>query len=475
MVIILQAEARTAAAKDLGLSYSITQLHSLRSRADPLASLLASGDHWLSLCERVTALHQESAACSQLAIELSSCNAKVRACRKAAAPESKDAQTALHALLQSRDVARVTWAQTCARLLKQLPALSAPDGKATGAQAALEATRAFQGRVAQAAAAAGLPPPSPPECAANLCWVQTVRARRAALVEQQVAQAETRQRTNAVAKLASSSFLATADRLASLSELALPRLELPASFHPGAPAAFAAAVEAENVQHKQTQAASDAWLQAFHGLIVHISARLNHLLHVARTLPHTLERAKKLEALQDGLKERYAHFVNSKRALKRKIAKVENPDSDVEMDEDEQKANKAELERKLREELSAFHRDWAVLLTDAKSERPELLQRAWCALQPWAQGKKGEAKLAEWVEAMLTHLDSRGLEKPDLSLEAYSDRKMLPADGANHLVWAATSPSGTRVALKRFTPRPQDQAALKKVRGRRAVERIWRE
>jgi len=91
---------------------------------------------------------------------------------------------------------------------------------------------------------------------------------------------------------------------------------------------------------------------------------------VARTLPHTLERAKKLEALQDGLKERYARFVNSKRALKRKIAKVENPDSDVEMDEDEQKANKAELERKLREELSAFHSDWAVLLTDAKSERP---------------------------------------------------------------------------------------------------------
>jgi hypothetical protein len=72
MVIILQAEARTAAAKNLGLSYSITQLHSLRSRADPLASLLASGDHWLSLCERVAALHQESAACSQLAIELSS-------------------------------------------------------------------------------------------------------------------------------------------------------------------------------------------------------------------------------------------------------------------------------------------------------------------------------------------------------------------------------------------------------------------
>ena len=133
----------------------------------------------------------------------------------------------------------------------------------------------------------------------------------------------------------------------------------------------------------------------------HLRPGLNHLLHVARTLPHTLERAKKLEALQDGLKERYARFVNSKRALKRKIAKVENPDSDVEMDEDEQKANKAELERKLREELSAFHSDWAVLLTDAKSERPELLQRAWCAQQPWAQGKKGEAKLAVWVEAML--------------------------------------------------------------------------
>jgi len=69
--------------------------------------------------------------------------ARLRACRKAAAPESKEAQTALHALLQSRDVASVTWAQTCARLLKQLPALSAPDGKATGAQPALEATRAF--------------------------------------------------------------------------------------------------------------------------------------------------------------------------------------------------------------------------------------------------------------------------------------------------------------------------------------------
>ncbi len=72
------------------------------------------------------------------------------------------------------------------------------------------------------------------------------------------------------------------------------------------------------------------------------------------------------------------------------------------------KANKAELERKLREDLSAFHSDWAVLLTDAKRERPELLQRAWRALQPWAQGKKGEAKLAVWVEAMLTLLDSRG-------------------------------------------------------------------
>ena len=86
-------------------------------------------------------------------------------------------------------------------------------------------------------------------------------------------------------------------------------------------------------------------------------------------------------------------------------------------------------------------------------------------LQPWAQGKKGEAKLAVWVEPMLTHLDSRGLEKPYLSLEAYSNRKVLLAYGANHHVWVATSPGGARVALKRFTTaRPQDQAALKKVR-----------
>jgi len=75
----------------------------------------------------------------------------------------------------------------------------------------------------------------------------------------------------------------------------------------------------------------------------------------------------------------------------------------------------------------------------------------------------GEERRSQAGSVGRGHAHSPGLARADLSLKAYSDREMLPADGANHLVWAATSPSGTRVALKRFTPRPQDQAALKKV------------
>ena len=466
--VTLLAQARAvAAAADLGLAGAITQLHALRDRSDPLAALVGCSNAWLTVGERVTALHRESEACIQLAAALSSSNSEVRACRKAAAPESKEAQAVLRSQLQLRDAARVSWREACTRLLKQLPALYAPDGNATGVQASLEATRAFQCRVAQAAAAAGLATPSPAEFAVKQCLVETVRERRAALHKLQVAQAEAQRRTNAVAKLASSYFLATADRLAGLQDLALPRIQLPASLDPGAPAAFAAAVVAESKQYAEMEAVANSWLGAFQRLVLQIASRLNSLMHVTRAVPPALTSAQKLESLEDDLKERHDEFLKCKRKLKRKIARLDpdTKDSDNEMGEEELKAAKVELERELCSALGGFHRDWEALLHVAKHERPELLQRVWCAQQPWAQEKKGCAKLAAWVEAALTHLDSHGLEKPELSLEAYSDRKLLPAGGANHSVYVAVSPSGARVALKRFTAtRPQDRAALKKVR-----------
>ena len=74
-----------------------------------------------------------------------------------------------------------------------------------------------------------------------------------------------------------------------------------------------------------------------------------------------------------------------------------------------------------------------------------------------------DTPLQPWVEHMLQSLHTNGLERPELSLDAYALQDVVSTANARHAVQKAISPSGEVVALKRFTLAASDLASLRKV------------
>jgi hypothetical protein len=255
---------------------------------------------------------------------------------------------------------------------------------------------------------------------------------------------------------------------------------------PKAPAAFVMAVRAEEALSGQGHASCfphDSVLQTTRTVFEALDVMHRHLATLERldtTLREDLQSSLRQANLEAKLEERYSLFAKASKNLRkqRRAAELELSDSDSE--EEDLVVKRQELKQAYGKVLTSFRRDWNELLRNVRRHRPELLLRHWCELQSWAlrpaKAKSGrsasqkspskvdEPKLQPWLESMLSHLDTEGLQRAELTLQDYDLLGIVSESHARHVVQKARAPNGEEVALKRYTISPSDHALLRKVR-----------
>ena len=280
----------------------------------------------------------------------------------------------------------------------------------------------------------------------------------------------------------------------------LPAFTADTKVEPTAPHEFAEALQREEALLRGGLAARFplAAVQSTLAEVLPVVERLREdlaaLEQVLQTLQRELDQYAAEVDLQSKLHDTYTAFAARSKQLRKELLlqlhlQLAASDSDSDSNSEEDKDPAQQIKAQQQSTLARFRSEWLPLVELCWTCRPELLLRRWCELQPWAQldakakrklqrkrAKTAQApgalhgpglgpaeELQPWVEHMLTSLHTRGLERPELSLEAYVLLDVASASDARHPVQQARAPNGEVVALKRFTVAARDLASLRKV------------